>query len=89
MTYEQSVVLVQSIVTKIAQAIVDDELAVRLDVDTAGVATTLRLHVAPNDVGMVVGKQGRTARSLRAIIGAISVTQGVQCSLDIVESERN
>jgi len=83
MENEQPAVLVQLIVTKITQMIVDDEAAVCVDVDTMGTETVLRLHVAPNDVGMVIGKQGRTARALRIIIGAIGVAHGLRYSLDI------
>ena len=89
MTNEQPVVLAHSIVLRIAQAIVDNEAAVYVEIETAGIATALRLHVAPNDVGMVIGKQGRTARALRNIIGAIGLTQGIPYSLDIVEPARN
>ena len=89
MANKQPVLLVHLIITKIAQAIVDDEEAVCVEVETAGTQTVLRLRVAPNDVGMVIGKQGRTARALRNIIGAIGVAQGVPYSLDIVEQARN
>jgi predicted RNA-binding protein YlqC (UPF0109 family) len=88
MTNEQPILLVHSIVTRIALAIVDNEAAVCVEVETAGTQTVLRLSVAPNDVGMVIGKQGRTARALRTIIGAIGVTQGVPYSLDIIEPAR-
>ncbi|MFZ0515588.1 MAG: KH domain-containing protein [Acidobacteriaceae bacterium] len=47
--------------------------------------TNLRLKVHPTDVGKIIGKQGRTARSLRTILGAISVKVGHRYYLDIVE----
>jgi predicted RNA-binding protein YlqC (UPF0109 family) len=43
------------------------------------------LRVAPNDIGKIIGKQGRTARSLRVILGAVSMKLNRLYSLDIVE----
>lgn len=51
----------------------------------AGDAATLRLFVNHADIGKVIGKQGRTARSLRTILSAIAVTHGGRVALDIVE----
>jgi predicted RNA-binding protein YlqC (UPF0109 family) len=76
------------LVAKIAQALVDDESAVRIEVESSENGTMLRVHVAASDIGKMVGKEGRTARSLRVILGAAGVTQGVHYSLDIVESSR-
>jgi hypothetical protein len=45
----------------------------------------LHLRVDAADVGKVIGKQGRTARSLRTILAAVSVKLGRQFSLEIVE----
>ena len=77
----------RTLVSEIAQALVDDPDAVRveaiMDQDTA----VLRLEVAPADVGKVIGKQGRTARSLRTILGAASMKHRRRFALDIVEAE--
>jgi hypothetical protein len=43
--------------------------------------------VAPQDVGKVIGKQGRTARSVRAVLGAISVKLHHRYALDILEED--
>ena len=48
--------------------------------------TVLKLAVHPEDVGKVIGKQGRTARALRTIIQATAVTAKVKIELDIVEN---
>ena len=78
---------IRTLVTEIAQALVDDPAAVKvvvvLDQDTA----VLRLEVAPADVGKVIGKQGRTARSLRTILGAASMKHRRRFALDIVEAD--
>jgi uncharacterized protein len=47
----------------------------------------LRLVSHPSDVGKLIGKQGRTARSLRTIGSAIAMTMGSRLTLDIVERD--
>lgn len=78
----------QTLVTQIACALVDDTGAVRVEVVTTPDSTVLRLHVAPTDIGKLIGKQGRTARSLRTILGAASMKLQSRFSLDIVEAGR-
>jgi predicted RNA-binding protein YlqC (UPF0109 family) len=78
----------QSLMTEITRALVDDADAVRVEALTDHEATVLRLHVAPSDIGKVIGKQGRTARSLRTILGAASMKLQRRFSLDIVEAGR-
>ena len=50
-------------------------------------STVLRLRVAPTDVGKVIGKQGRTARSVRTILGAVSMKHHHRYTLDILEED--
>ncbi len=78
----------QTLMTEITRALVDDAAAVRVEAITEQEATVLRLHVAPGDIGKVIGKQGRTARSLRTILGAASMKLQRRFSLDIVEAGR-
>ena len=60
-----------------------DEVSITATTDPSG--ATLRLSVAPSDTGKVIGMQGRTARSLRVILGAISKTSQINISLDIAD----
>ena len=76
-----------SLMTEVAKALVDASDAVRIDVSTENDVTLLRLFVAPDDVGKVIGKQGRTARSLRTILSAASMKLHHRFSLDIVEAD--
>lgn len=78
----------QVLMTEITRALVDDPDAVKIEVLNDQGATILRLHVAPGDIGKVIGKQGRTARSLRTILGAASMKLQHRFSLDIVEAGR-
>ena len=70
-----------------AKALVDKPDAVRVEMDETGESTTLRLYVAADDLGKVIGKQGRTARSLRTILSAIGSRAQHRFSLDVLESE--
>jgi predicted RNA-binding protein YlqC (UPF0109 family) len=79
---------IKLLVTEIARALVDDVDAVQVEVVNQQEATVLRLHVAPSDIGKVIGKQGRTARSLRTILGAASMKLQRRFALDIVEAGR-
>ena len=73
------------LVTEIARALVDSPESVVVETLRDGDGTVLRLHVSPGDVGKVIGKQGRTARSMRTILSAASMKLKHRYSLDIVE----
>ena len=47
--------------------------------------TTITLKVAPDDLGKVIGKQGRTARAMRALLSAATHGQDLQYRLEIAE----
>ena len=68
----------------IARGLVDDPDAVRVEAVEEDGATVLRLSVAPEDVGKVIGRQGRTARSLRALVRTSSGRSGHRIVLEIV-----
>jgi predicted RNA-binding protein YlqC (UPF0109 family) len=73
------------LVTEIARALVDDPGNVSVEAIADGDSTVIRLRVAQSDVGKVIGKQGRTARSMRTILSAASMKLKHRFSLDIVE----
>ena len=74
-----------ALLTEIARALVDNPDSVVVESKHDAEGTLLRLHVSPEDVGKVIGKQGRTARSLRTILSAASMKLRHRYSLDIVE----
>ncbi|WP_211256180.1 KH domain-containing protein [Edaphobacter aggregans] len=76
-----------ALVTEIARALVDSPDSVSVEAIQDGDGTVLRLRVAASDIGKVIGKQGRTARSLRTILAAASMKLRHRFSLDIVEEE--
>lgn len=79
----------KSLILEIGRALVDEPEAVHVEVSTVGESTALRLFVSPNDIGKVIGKQGRTARSLRTILSAASMKLHHRFSLDIVETAKS
>lgn len=75
----------KELVEGIARSIVDhpDEVSVT---ETGGDSVTnLALRVAPADLGRVIGKQGRTARSIRTLLTAAAIKANRRVSLEIVE----
>lgn len=54
-------------------------------IDGEGGELVVRLHVAPEDMGHVIGRQGRIARALRTITRAGGVREGRRCLLEIAE----
>jgi uncharacterized protein len=77
----------QQLVMEIARALVDDPERVEVEAVARDENTVLRLRVAPTDVGKVIGKQGRTARSMRTILGAVSMKLRHRYTLDILEED--
>lgn len=73
------------LVAEIARSLVDHPESVVVEAIPEQDGTILRLHVAQSDVGKVIGKQGRTARSLRTILSAASMKVKHRFTLDIVE----
>lgn len=51
-------------------------------------ANVLELHVAPDDLGKVIGRQGRTARALRTLLETREDRRGVRYELEILEEDR-
>lgn len=69
----------------IARALVDDADSISVEAIENQESTLLRLRVSQKDIGKIIGKQGRTARSLRTILGAASMKLQHRFSLDILE----
>lgn len=69
----------------IAQALVDHPEQVNVTEVEGDQTTVLELKVAKEDIGKVIGKQGRTARSMRTILSAASAKIKKRAVLEIVE----
>ncbi len=75
------------LITEIARALVDSPEDVFVEAVERDENTVLRLHVSQADIGKVIGKQGRTAHSMRTILSAVSMKYHHRYTLDIVERE--
>ena len=69
----------------LARELVDDPEAVRVEEEEREGALVLVLRVAPDDVGKVIGRQGRIARALRTLVRAGSAHEGRRIVLEIVD----
>jgi predicted RNA-binding protein YlqC (UPF0109 family) len=75
---------VQELVEYLAKGLVDEPDQVRVDRIERDGAVVLELHVAPDDVGKVIGRQGRIARALRTIVRASGARSNERALLEIV-----
>ena len=75
----------RALVELIAKSLVDEPEQVNVQSVDEGEETVLELRVAPNDVGKVIGKQGRTARAVRTLLGAAGMKLRHRFTLEILE----
>ena len=71
----------------LARELVDDPAAVRVEEEERDDAFVLVLHVAQDDVGKVIGRQGRIARALRTLVRASSARDGRRVLVEIADPE--
>ncbi len=69
----------------IAKSLAEDPTAVEIEVSERQGKVILSLSVGPNDMGRIIGRRGRTAQSIRALVGAAGARDGVTTSVDIVD----
>jgi predicted RNA-binding protein YlqC (UPF0109 family) len=75
----------KQLIEDIAKALVDIPEEVQVKELQGEQTTVLELKVAPSDLGKIIGKQGRTARSIRTILGAASMKLNRRFTLEILE----
>jgi predicted RNA-binding protein YlqC (UPF0109 family) len=76
---------VKELLEFLARSLVDNPDEVRVEETETDDMVVLRLSVAKEDVGKVIGKQGRIARALRTVIKASAVKDGKQATVEIVD----
>lgn len=74
----------QELIEYIARSLVDDPTEVSVAVRETGREIRVELRVAEEDMGRVIGRQGRVANAMRTLMRVISSRQGVHSSLDII-----
>lgn len=75
----------QELIAFIAKSLVDQPDTVKVTMTEEDDAVTIELAVAPQDLGKVIGKQGRTARAMRSILAATAAKENKRSRLEIVE----
>ena len=74
----------KELVEVIAKALVDNPEEVSVNEKKEGRTTVLELHVADDDMGKVIGKQGRIARAIRSVVKAAAAKEDKRVVVDIV-----
>ncbi|MBR6094157.1 MAG: KH domain-containing protein [Lachnospiraceae bacterium] len=74
----------KELVEVIAKALVDHPEEVVVTQNQDGKDIKVELHVAPSDMGKVIGKQGRIAKAIRTVVKAASSKEDVYVDVDIV-----
>jgi predicted RNA-binding protein YlqC (UPF0109 family) len=85
-TFSEADESIRSLILEITKLLVDQSDLVSVNLHQEAGSVTLTIRVDPSDIGKLVGKQGRTARSLRTIVGAASMKLKHRYSLNICES---
>lgn len=77
--------IAKAVLEHIAKSIVDDPEAVFIDVSEGRSGVRLALHVAPADMGRIIGRRGRVAHAVRVLVRAAAVREGTDAVVDIVD----
>lgn len=74
----------RELVEVIAKALVDNPDEVVVTEKGSGKNITIELHVAAEDMGKVIGKQGRIAKAIRSVVKAASSKENIKVDVEIV-----
>jgi predicted RNA-binding protein YlqC (UPF0109 family) len=75
----------KALIETMAKSLVDNPDEVKVSEVEGEKTTVYELRVAQPDLGKVIGKQGKTARAMRTILGAAGTKLGKRCVLEILE----
>ena len=73
----------KELIEYIATSLVDDPTQVEVDEYRRGSSINLRLHVAKEDMGRVIGRRGRVANAMRNLLRVAAAQEGTRASLDV------
>jgi hypothetical protein len=76
---------VKELVEFLARELVDDPDAVQVEEEADDRGVLISVRVAPDDMGKVIGRSGRTAKAIRAVVRAAATRQGIEARVDIVD----
>ena len=75
----------KELVEVIAKSLVDHPEDVRVEEKQQDRQVTLELHVDEDDMGKVIGRQGRIAKAMRTVVKAVATRENKKVSVDIIE----
>lgn len=73
----------ERVVQYVATGLVDQPEEVQVDSRRYGQNVNIHLRVAPDELGRVIGRQGRIAKAMRTVVGIAAAHQGVRANLEI------
>ena len=76
----------KDLVQYLAKSLVNNPEAVEVTETTGDDGSTLKIRVAKEDLGRIIGKQGVTINAIRSLLQAGSARKGMRCMLEVVES---
>lgn len=74
----------KELIEYIAKAIVDKPEEVKVTEETTEGGIVLKLQVAPEDTGKVIGKEGRIAKAMRTLLRVAAIRKGTRATLEII-----
>ncbi len=77
----------KELIEYIAKSIVDKPEEVRVSEEATEDGISLRLEVAPEDTGKVIGKEGRIAKAMRTLLRVAAIRKGTRATLEIVSDD--
>ena len=75
----------KALVEYIARSLVDDPTSVSVTMERRGAQQVVKLHVAKEDMGRVIGKSGKVANAMRILLRVAAAQEGKRAVMDIVE----
>jgi predicted RNA-binding protein YlqC (UPF0109 family) len=75
----------RTVLEYVVKALVDDADAVEVELDDRGRRPVLNVHVGEGDMGRVIGKRGRVAQSIRTVVRAAAVRDGIDVEVEFVD----
>jgi predicted RNA-binding protein YlqC (UPF0109 family) len=75
----------KNVLEYLARNIVDEPDSVVVEVEDGRRGISLNLHVAPDDMGKVIGRRGRVAQAIRSVVRAAGAREGIEAQVEIVD----
>ena len=77
--------IAKNVLEYLARNIVDEPDSVVVEVEDGRRGISLNLHVAPDDMGKVIGRRGRVAQAIRSVVRAAGAREGIEAQVEIVD----